>query len=107
MSERYTDAATAALQGAQQLAHQAGHPELTPLHLSSALLAEDQLELVSAAVVIEEKESGRALFRAGDDDKTEFFLLSGSLNLTAKDGAMRKVVAGEELARHPVARLRY
>lgn len=85
-----------------------GHPGLDQLrlYLPFSRLDDGQLILVSAAITVEEKVAGRALFRSGDDDKLEYFLLSGSLNLTAKDGASRKVVAGEELARHPVARLR-
>ncbi len=42
MSQAFTNNSTAALQRAQALAAEAGHPELTPAHLAAALLEEPQ-----------------------------------------------------------------
>ncbi|MEE8466957.1 MAG: Clp protease N-terminal domain-containing protein, partial [Planctomycetota bacterium] len=42
MNIAYTHRSRAALQAAQALAQDAGHPELTPAHLALALLAEPE-----------------------------------------------------------------
>jgi ATP-dependent Clp protease ATP-binding subunit ClpB len=42
MQEQFTHKSQEALQAAQQMATSAGHPELTPLHLARALLAEPE-----------------------------------------------------------------
>jgi len=49
MQEQFTHKSQEALQNAQQAATSAGHPELTPLHLARALLAEP--EGVTSAVL--------------------------------------------------------
>ncbi|MFT7667808.1 MAG: ATP-dependent Clp protease ATP-binding subunit ClpB [Planctomycetota bacterium] len=40
MNQQYTTKTQEALQAAQELAQQSGHPELTPLHLATSMLAE-------------------------------------------------------------------
>ncbi|MDP6955883.1 MAG: AAA family ATPase [Planctomycetota bacterium] len=63
----FTNRSQAALAGAQQIASAAGHPELTPMHLARALLAEAEgatsavLERLEAEPTALDAELGRAL----------------------------------------------
>lgn len=63
------------------------------------LLLAGQIELRSLA-------SGKQLFSAGDRDETEYYLVSGEIELTAQDGTRRRLAADSEQARRPLARLR-
>lgn len=51
-------------------------------------------------------ESGFQLFRIGEYDAAEYYLLQGSVKLTAEDGREKMIVAGDNNARFPIARLR-
>jgi len=48
-------------------------------------------------------ESGKTLFREGDADRRTFYLLSGTLQLTNQEGALRTLRAGTDEARNPVS----
>jgi CRP-like cAMP-binding protein len=47
--------------------------------------------------------AGKTLFREGDSDRRTFYLLSGTLQLTNEEGALRTVRADSDEARNPIA----
>ncbi len=73
-----------------------------PFHL----VDDDQLWMMACSVVIKSVNSGQTIFNIGDEDDTEFYLLSGEVDLLAADGVIKSVKAGELVAKHPIARLR-
>lgn len=64
------------------------------------------LETLAADVTILQAERGLHLFSAGDYDATEYYLLEGSIKLTARDGKEKIFQADQASARFPIARLR-
>lgn len=64
------------------------------------------LEVLASDVNILRAESGEALFSAGDFDADEYYLLQGSIKLTARDGKEKIIDASQGSARFPIARLR-
>ncbi len=69
-------------------------------------MAEHELILMADALTLLELKKGDVLFKAGDIDTKEFYLLQGKLELTSNDGKSRIMTAEDEVAERPVARLR-
>jgi CRP-like cAMP-binding protein len=61
---------------------------------------------LAESVDIQIAQAGTKLFRAGDTDDIDFFLVSGELKLIAEDGRSHILRATSDAARHPVSRLR-
>ncbi len=59
-------------------------------------------KLISTEIV----NKSEKLFDIGDDDTTEFFLVSGEIELLASDGIKKKIRSGDPVARFPLALLR-
>ncbi len=70
----------------------------------NALNAENFQELAAKAFV-EEIASGKTVFKAGDLDRKTTYLLEGTVELTAEDGQVTKIVGGTDVAKHPLANL--
>jgi len=64
------------------------------------------LGLLAKDVDIRSAEDGHTLFRAGDYDADEFYLIKGAVKLKAQDGRESLISSGQNNARHPIARLR-
>jgi hypothetical protein len=62
--------------------------------------------MLSESVDMQIAQPGTKLFRAGDIDEIDFFLVSGELKLIAEDGRTHLLSAASDAARHPVSRLR-
>lgn len=69
-------------------------------------LHEDILQALASQLRVETARAGQFLFRAGDTDARDIFLVSGELKLIADDGRMRLIVANSDAARQPIAKLR-
>lgn len=69
-------------------------------------LSEDDLLVLSSRVVVKEARRGDVLFKSGDIDAQEIFLLSGKLLLIADDGRERMIEARTAVANLPIAKLR-
>jgi len=69
-------------------------------------LSEEDLLVLSGRVAVKEARRGDTLFKCGDIDSTEIFLLGGKLQLIAEDGRERVVEADSEASKMPIARLR-
>lgn len=65
-----------------------------------------QLEVMADSLSVHQLRQGELLFRQGDRDEREYFLLHGAVGLTAPDGKSRRIDAGSELAAFALARLR-
>lgn len=50
-------------------------------------------------------DSGKALFREGDNDRSTFYLLAGTLQLTNSESGLKTLRAGTDEARNPIAPL--
>lgn len=64
------------------------------------------LEVLATDVNILSAERDELLFSAGDYDSDEYYLLQGSIKLTARDGKEKIIDASQGNARFPIARLR-
>jgi HD-like signal output (HDOD) protein len=73
---------------------------------SFRMLPEDDLVILAGRIVVKEVRRGEVMFRCGDIDSVEMFLLNGRLQLVADDGRERLLDAGSDAARMPIARLR-
>ena len=69
-------------------------------------LPEDQLLLIVSRAREVQKSSGQELFRLGDRDEEEIFLLKGSVRLLAADGREYSIQANTPRGRVPLTRLR-
>lgn len=69
-------------------------------------LDDEKLWLLSTKIEAIAPAEGAELFHCGDRDEREYFLVDGEIRLTAKDGARRAIAATDDIARHPIARLR-
>jgi len=69
-------------------------------------LDDDQLLLLSYRVKLQLLSAKKELFRCGDTDTNEYFLVDGTLRLTAQDGKTREIAADDDIALSPIARLR-
>lgn len=65
-----------------------------------------ELQALAKYLRVEFARPGQCLFRAGDTDRRDIFLISGELKLIAEDGRAHLVTAHSGAARHPIARLR-
>ena len=79
-------------------------PVLKTLVPPNALNAENFQELAGKAFV-EEIAAGKTIFKIGDLDRKTTYLLQGSVELTAEDGQVTKLVGGTDMAKHPLANL--
>lgn len=69
-------------------------------------LSDEELLILGGRLVAREARRGDVLFKAGDIDSHDYFLVQGKLRLVAEDGRARSIEAGSEDASMPVARLR-
>ena len=69
-------------------------------------LSEDDLLVLAGCVAIRQARRGEILFKSGDIDSRELFLLSGQLQLVSEDGHELTLEAGTAAANLPVAKLR-
>ncbi|HUH37448.1 MAG TPA: HDOD domain-containing protein [Spongiibacteraceae bacterium] len=69
-------------------------------------IADDDLLVLCNQLKVQRAGRGEELFRCGDIDTAEVFLLVGKLQLIAEDGRERSIDASDEAARMPIARLR-
>ncbi len=68
-------------------------------------LSDEQLALLIRSQRIKRADNGQRLLRRGDTQNFSLFLLAGELNLIAADGMHKRVHAGSESARMPIAQL--
>lgn len=61
---------------------------------------------LSRSLLVQRAQPGEQLFRAGNNDARDIFLVNGELKLIADDGRSHLVTANSGAARHPIARLR-
>ncbi len=64
------------------------------------------LETLADDIEIKTAETGFTLFESGDFDSTEYYLVSGSVSLIARDGRENTISMSNSSARFPIARLR-
>ncbi|MFT5691808.1 MAG: HD-like signal output (HDOD) protein [Oceanicoccus sp.] len=64
------------------------------------------LETLAEDIEIKTADTGYILFESGAFDSTEFYLVSGSINLIARDGRENTISMRNSNARFPIARLR-
>ena len=69
---------------------------------ASALNAENFQEL-SRKTFIEEVGAGKAIFKQGDTDQQSVYLVDGQAEVTSNKGDTRLVLAGSDVAKHPLA----
>lgn len=69
-------------------------------------LPEDELLVVASKTSLLQSDKGAQLFACGDVGSHEYFLLQGKIKLTAEDGRERLMSFDDNVAQHPVARLR-
>ncbi len=69
-------------------------------------LAEPSLRRVAELVEVRDLGPGEVLFRLGERDGFDYFLLAGEVVLQGEDGAQRSLAAGDDLASHPLAGLK-
>jgi HD-like signal output (HDOD) protein len=73
---------------------------------SFRMLPEDDLVILAGRIAVKEVRRGEVMFRCGDIDSVDIFLLGGRVLLVADDGRERAIDAGSDVARMPIARLR-
>ncbi len=66
-------------------------------------LKRENISALANKIEIRPLETGRTLFREGDAEKTTFYLVSGSLELTDQHGNTQVIKSDSDEARHPVA----
>lgn len=69
-------------------------------------LNHDELQALSRQLRVITVKPGHCLFRAGDNDGRDIFLLRGEVKLVADDGRLNLIRASSDAARQPIARLR-
>jgi len=84
------------------------HPTIDELQKFTPLqpFSEQQLTLLSGAITIRQARPGDAIIELESDDNNTYFLLEGSLLLTASDHRTRVIDAKDDSARSPIALLR-
>lgn len=75
--------------------------ELIPIN---GLLPQHQFELAESGDLLEFKKR-QYVFKQGDSDAYQFYLLSGELELDSNGQLVKTLVGGTEAARHPMAQL--
>lgn len=68
----------------------------------SALNAENFQELAGKTVE-EELAAGKIIFKPGDNDRKAVYLIEGEVELTPENGEKTTLLAGSDMARHPIA----
>jgi CRP-like cAMP-binding protein len=68
----------------------------------SALNAENFQELAGKTVE-EELTAGKIIFKPGDTDRKTVYLIDGEVELTPENGAKTTLLAGSDIAKHPMA----
>ncbi|MBT7951207.1 MAG: cyclic nucleotide-binding domain-containing protein [Gammaproteobacteria bacterium] len=68
----------------------------------SALNAENFQELAGKTVE-EELAAGKVIFKPGDTDRKTVYLIDGEVELTPENGEKTTLLAGSDIARHPIA----
>lgn len=68
----------------------------------SALNAENFQELAGKTYV-EDVAAGKAIFKEGDTDRQSVYLIDGHVEVTSSGGENKTVVAGTDIAKHPLA----
>lgn len=71
-----------------------------------AALGTESFRQLARQVPIETLPAGGTLFRAGDQDRRTYYLLSGEVALLGEDGSQTVVRVGTEPARHPLSNQR-
>ena len=66
-------------------------------------LKRENIAALLKKVQVRELEPGRTLFREGDSERRTFYLLSGTLQLTNKEGGLKGLRGGSDEARNPVS----
>src|SRR5271167_690391 len=66
-------------------------------------LKAENLHALARKTQVRGLDSGRVLFKEGDNDKRTFYLVSGAVELRADDRAMGTIRAGTPEARMPLA----
>lgn len=69
-------------------------------------LGDDDRLVLASRIPVRRASLGDILFRCGDIDSIDIFLLAGRLQLIAEDGRERTIDASSEVAKLPIARLR-
>jgi HD-like signal output (HDOD) protein len=75
--------------------------QLTPLQD----MAKEQIELLARSVEIEEARRGTKLLERGNQDDFSFFLIEGTIELTAADGKVSSMDGDHPSAKSPIAQL--
>ncbi|MCF6281101.1 MAG: HDOD domain-containing protein [Candidatus Polarisedimenticolaceae bacterium] len=70
-----------------------------------ASLSDDQLELLTRALVIKRAPRGKKVIELGATESFSFFLLDGDIALQAKDGSASKISHSDASAENPIAQL--
>jgi len=83
------------------------HPSVETLQRYHILnsLSEDQLELLTRALVIKRAPRGKKVIELGAKESYSFFLLAGDIVLQAKDGSASKISHVDASAKNPIAQL--
>ncbi len=83
------------------------HPDAQSLKQFHSLadLSDDQLELLARSQFIQQADRGEKVLKIGDKTPESFLLLSGEVELAAQDGVRKRIEAGTESARDPIAQL--
>jgi CRP-like cAMP-binding protein len=66
-------------------------------------LKRENIAALAKKTQVSQAESGKTLFREGDNDRQTFYLVGGSLQLTNQSGESRTLRAGSDEARNPIA----
>ena len=84
------------------------HPTIDELQKFTPLqpFSEQQLTLLSGAITTRQAKPGEVIIELESDDNNTYFLLEGSLLLTASDHRTRVIDAKDDTARSPIALLR-
>ncbi len=88
--------------------HDAEHPSLSELQRFTPLkpFSNQQLNLLAGAIKVQQAKPKQVLIELGSDDDHTYFLLQGSVLLTAQDGKRREIAADDISAKMPIALLR-
>lgn len=80
--------------------------EILPKYSPFDVLDQSLLSMLAKDITIKRQNPGFNLFQSGDYDADEYFLISGTVKLVARDGRENTISAGNDNARFPIARLR-
>ncbi|MCW8908769.1 MAG: HDOD domain-containing protein [Sedimenticola sp.] len=88
--------------------HSNTHPTIDELQRFTPLqpFSSQQLNLLAGATTIRQARPGDVIIELGSDDNNTYFLIEGTLLLTAADQRTRQIEADDDSARSPIALLR-